>query len=202
MAAIPSFSERFLKTLNPTQNQVWISLGLAALVVIVVQFQSLLNAFGITKQAISISSNDFHQTVNPFLSNPITAQAALVIFWAVVGLVAYLACWSVYNLMIEARNEVTLQTEYTNKVPTLGFLATLGIKTGSALALGFMIYTFWPLSPLWVNLAGIAIAHPGTVSILLAILGVVGFAVQLYIVFVFIQLTFTPWYRVESFTDE
>jgi hypothetical protein len=202
MAATPSFGERLLKILTPTQYQAWVSLGLAALVVIVVQFQNLLSAFGITKQALSISSNDLHQIINPFLSNPITAQAALIIFWSAVGLVAYLACWSVYNLMIEARNEVTLQTEYTNKVPNLGFLATLGIKAVCALGLGLLIYTFWPLSPFWVSLAGAAIAHPGIQSILIALLGILGFTVQLYIVFVFIQLTFTPWYRVESFTEE
>jgi hypothetical protein len=201
MAGLTTFTERLKKTIEPTSYQVWLSAVVALIIVILVQSQSLLGAFGITKQGISIYDSDVHHTINPFLANPITAQAALIIFWAAVGLAAYLACWSVYNLMIEARNEVTLQTEYTNKIPTLGFLETLGIKLVSALGLGLMVYTFWPISPIWANLAGIAIEHPGVINILFALVGLVGFAIQLYIVFVFIQLTFTPWYRLESFTD-
>jgi hypothetical protein len=201
MATLPSFRERLTEIILPTTNQSLTLLVVALVLIVVTHLNKLLQAFGITKQAISITGSDLHQQLFPLLSSPITGQAALIVFWAAVGLIAYLACWSVYNLMIEARNEVTLSTEYTNKVSSLGYVETLGLKALCGVGLVITIILLWPGLPLWIGLAGKAIIHPQTVPILLALAGVIGLAAQLYTVLVFVQLTFTPWYRVEPFTE-
>jgi hypothetical protein len=168
---------------------------------VVAQLQGILPRIGITPQAISASQVQFHDRFDVILRSPIAAQLALMTFWALVGLVAYLICWGVYNALIEARNEVTLSTAYTNRGHWRGPYETLAVKAVAGVGLAVILSNFWSGLSLWIALSSLALGQPSPENVGLALVGVVGLALQLYAVLVFIQLTFTPWYRAESFTD-
>jgi hypothetical protein len=207
MSARPTFAGRLLAVVVPTGTQALGSIFIAMLVLILAQSQSLLQRLGITRTALLATQDQFNLRFDVILRSPIASQLALITFWATVGLAAYLICWGIYSVLVEARNEITLTATYTNRTdhaPSKHWrsaLATLGLKTAAATALVLMIGSLWYGVSFWMTLAAQAVAHPALLSISLAILAVMGFALQLYLVLVCLQLTFSPWYRVETFTE-
>ena len=201
MSAQIDFLDRLLDELIPTRVQVMGSLFLSLAMIAVSQSHELLSRIGVTQQAISASKDEFHANFDSILRSSIASHIALVTFWAIVGLVAYLVCWGAYNIMIEARNEVTLTTSYTNRGHWRGPWETLGLKTLSGIGLACVVSILLPGYSFWAALASQAVNHPSVLNTLWGIVAVGGFAVQLYAVLAFAQLTFTPWYRAEAFTD-
>jgi len=201
MSAQLSFADRFLEVALPTSVQTLSCSFLSLLILALTQTQSIIQRLGITTSQLSASSAQFHARFDTVLRSNIASQAALITFWATVGLVAYLVCWGLYNLLIEARNEVTLNTAYTNRGHWRGVKQTLALKAAAALGLVLMIWSLRYGGSLWVALSARFIDHLSVGSVLAAVVSLVGLAVQLYLVLAFILLTFTPWYRVQTFTD-
>jgi hypothetical protein len=200
MTRLLSFEGRLLGIIRPTTAQVLGSLTLALVLLISVQSHQLLSRIGITQQVIKSSGGAINLHLDAFLRSSVTAQIALVTFWAIVGLVAYLICWGTYNVFIEARNEVTLNTTYTNRGHWKGPYQTLALKAVSGIGLAVILMTLWPGFSVWAALSSHAIAQPVISNLLLLLAAVFGLALQLYAVLAFVQLTFTPWYRPEAFT--
>jgi hypothetical protein len=197
-----TFSRRLWATLVPTLAQALLAILISIAVLTIAHVGSILPQVGITAQAIEASSDKFHARFDTVLRSPIASNIALMTFWALVGLVAYLVCWGFYNVMIEARNEVTLKTAYTNRGGHWhGPFQTLGIKAVAGVGLAALLATFWSGVSTWMAFTAPIISEPGLESFISAAIGVLGFAVQLYAILVFIQLTFTPWYRAQSFTE-
>jgi hypothetical protein len=196
-----SFTARLYEVLIPTPVQVVGALLISVILLVIIQTHIILMHLGLPVATLTASQGQFNSRFNALISSPVTAQAALVTFWAIVGLVAYLVCWGVYNVFVEARNEVTLSTEYTNRGHWRGPYETLTLKAVSGLCLGIALLTLWHGVSFWIALAGRFAIAPSASSSLFAALAVLGFAVQLYLVLVLIQLTFTPWYRPEAFTQ-
>ena len=126
----------------------------------------------------------------------------MVTFWATVGLIAYLICWSTYNVLIEARNEVTLETKYTNRGHWIGAVETLGLKAVGGMVLIGLVALLKPGLALWLALAIPIFTTPTMYNTALAGIAVVGLAVQLYLIFACVLLAISPWYREEAFTDQ
>ncbi len=135
------------------------------------------------------------------LASPVASQVALVSFWAVVGLIAYLIAWGGYNIIIEARNEVTLSTAYTNRGHWRGPFETLALKAAAAIGLALVIGSLWLGVSFWLSLSASVAVHVTLASAGTAALAVLGLTAQLYLALMFAQLTFTPWYRPQAFTD-
>jgi hypothetical protein len=201
MALPVTFGRRLWATIVPTLAQSLAAIFVALAFLTIAHLEAILPQVGITAQAIEASADKFHARFDAVLRSPIASNIALMTFWALVGLVAYLVCWGIYNAMIEARNEVTLNTAYTNRGHWRSPYHTLAIKAVAGVGLAVLFTTFWSGVSIWMALSAGAIASPSLENFGYAALGVLGFAVQLYAILVFIQLTFTPWYRAESFTE-
>jgi hypothetical protein len=202
MSSLPSFEGRFIGTIRPTTNQTVASVIISAAILIAAQSHALLSRIGVTPRVIQNSGGQLNLRLDAVLRANVTGQIALVTFWAIVGLIAYLICWGVYNVFIEARNEVTLNTTYINRGHWRGPWQTLALKGVSGVGLVVVALTLWPGFSAWVALSSRAVAQPNVSSILLACAAVLCFAVQLYGMVAFVQLTFTPWYRAEAFTED
>lgn len=203
-----TFADRLRSIVKPTTAQVLAFILLALILLLASQFTPFLARLGITSAALDVTKTQLNSRLEVVLQSPIAAQAALLAFWATVGLVAYLICWGVYNLLIEARNEVTLTTAYTNRTDYSdtkhwhGPFETLALKASAAVGLAVMLWSLRFGVSFWLALVAGVLSNTTLISALEALLAVFGLALQFYAVFVFIQLTFTPWYRVITFTDQ
>jgi len=201
MAAPPPIGKRLATVLVPTFVQGLCSVVVALLILVYLQLDSVLKLTGIGEAAIGAAREQLHDRFHVIATSAVVANLALVTFWAAVGLVAYLACWSVYNLFIGARNEVTLTTEYTNRGHWRGHIETLALKTTGALGLVALLALLKPGVALWLALAAPALSNPTAISVSSAVVAVFGLAFQLYAVLALVLVTFTPWYRSETFTN-
>jgi ABC-type multidrug transport system fused ATPase/permease subunit len=201
MSAILTFGERLRRVVVPTRTQVLGSFFLALAILLLAQTQSLLKHIGITDQALDATSNQFHNRFDAILQSSIASNIALVTFWALVGLVAYIICWGLYNIIIQARNEVTLTTGYANRGHWRGPYETMALKTLAAVGLALIVTSLWYGMSFWLALSAEAITQPSMDTAIGTLVAIVGLAFQLYAVLLFIQLTFTPWYRAETFTE-
>jgi hypothetical protein len=207
MAFQLSFVERLRTVVVPTSTQVLGSLFISLALLTLSQSQSIIKRFGISPAAIDATQNQFQSRLEVILRSPIASSIALLTFWATVGLVAYLICWGIYNLLVEARNEVTLTTAYTNRSDYnhpghwRGPFETLALKAAAAVGLAVIISSLRYGVSYWLALSAGVLENTSLPTALAALGAVFGLALQLYLVLMFVQLTFTPWYRVKTFTD-
>src|SRR4051812_12718933 len=115
MAVKSSLGKRFVGQLLPTSTQVFLSIVLAGLVVVVARSQDIFNSFGITSQGIGSATETAGSMPGFAMFLSVSSSLVLIGFWAVIGLGAYLACWMVYSLISGARNEVAIDTGYANQ---------------------------------------------------------------------------------------
>lgn len=196
-----SFQNRFLAIIIPTPVQYAVAFIASCIMLVLAHSKGILQMLDINSEAVTAVNNQFHAFFDSWLQSPLVSQLAVMAFWAGVGLVAYLICWAGYNALIEARNEVTLKTAYTNRGATANPLKPLGIKTVAAAALLANLALLQVGIMFWFNLFGRFSTEQSYMSVIWALLAVFGMAAQLYLVLACIQLTFTPWYRAEAFTN-
>jgi hypothetical protein len=201
MSSQLTFTQRLLAVVVPTKAQTLACAFTGLFILTLGQSTALLSKIGLKGPLLTASQDQFHARFEVILRSPFASQTALITFWATVGLIAYLICWGAYNLVIEARNEVTLKTSYTNRGHWRGPHETLALKAVSAIGLAIVIGTLRYGLSSWVAMSGLFINDPTAGHILQALLAVVGLSVELYLVVMFVQLTFTPWYRIQTFTD-
>lgn len=201
MAGILDFKDRLLQIVVPTKVQVFGAFVVSIGILLIGLRQDLVARIGIPSLAIAATGAALQSNLDTVLRSGLAGQLALMTFWAIIGLVAYLVCWGGYNIVIEARNELTLNTEYTNKGHWRGPYETLALKTGCGLALALLILSLRPGISLWLALCTPMIAQPTANNVIQVVVSIIGLAVQLYAVLLFVQLTFTPWYRVQTFTE-
>jgi hypothetical protein len=187
-----------IPTTTQTLGAIFLGLG----VLVVIQSQDILARFGISDDAIMSTRHQLSDRFNVILQSDIASSVALVSFWAAVGLVAYLVCWGGYNIFVEARNEAIIETQYTNHpLHWRGPLQTLGLKMLFGLLLLLYCMNFQYALAFWLAMTAPILDHFGIGSVVLALGGVLGLALQLYGLLLLLQLTLTPWYRSEAFTD-
>jgi|GEM_PF-1207352 len=206
MSTVPTLAERFRNVIIPTRSQVLGSCTVALIILVPTQSRALLSRLGLPPAIVAASQTKFHTSFDTILNAPVVSQFALITFWAAVGLVTYLICWGAYNVLIEARNEVTLKTAYTNRGHEHSPYRLLAFKAVSALALALTIGSLRFGLALWIALAARFADQPAVTTAGWLALGVAGLALELYLVLIFIQLTFTPWYSAvdveETFTEQ
>jgi hypothetical protein len=111
VSARVGLGSRLLAVLAPNAIQIFAAIVLATGILLAAHTQTILPRLGVTDQAIEAQTGELHGRFDGVLRSPIASNVALMSFWAFVGLVAYLVCWAMYNVLIEARNQVTLTTE-------------------------------------------------------------------------------------------
>jgi hypothetical protein len=190
------------RILTPTLTQVLVALFLAIGGLLIAQTHEIFSRLGISDEAIQVTQQHVTSRFSVILKSALVGDIALVTFWAAVGLVAYLICWGLYNAVIEARNEVTIETQYTNKGHWQGVIETLALKAVAAVLTLVYVIVFQYGLALWLALASGLFTEFTMGNVLSAVLATLGMALQLYGLLVLIQLTLTPWYRAEAFTDQ
>jgi phage shock protein PspC (stress-responsive transcriptional regulator) len=202
MSARVPFGRRLAFVLIPTPAQALTSFLLSVIIIIGAQSQRALAFIGIGDTALNVSRLAINGRVEPVLSSQISETAALITFWSAIGVVAYLVCWICFSLYAQARNELTLTTEYTNRGHWRGPYETLGLKAIGALGLLGGVASLKPGITLWLAMAGHFLAAPTTPNAIQALMAILGLAIQFYLILALVLVTFTPWYRAEAFTDE
>lgn len=201
MAAPRSLTARLWPVVLPTPGQA-LGFGILAISLLVLtQTNALLTNLGITPDAIDVARGKLGPSFHSILQSSAASNVALVTFWATVGLVAYIICWGAYNVIIEARNEVTLTTAYTNRGHWRGARETLALKVASAVGLTILLISLNYSLALWIALGSQAIVNVngfGIMTLITGLAAIAGLAGHLYLTLVFVELTFTPWYRTES----
>lgn len=197
----PPFIRNFKLVLIPTRFQIGAALVLAWLILVFTQIHDILAKFGIGQAAVDLARTELTGQFGGILRSAITANLTLVTFWATVGLIAYLVCWAAYNAVIEARNQVTLETQYKNRQHYFGRWETLGMKTGAGVLLVIYLVLFKYGFMLWLGLSAAFVADSNIGYFLISLLAWAGLAAQLYGLLVLLQLTFTAWYQLDAFTD-
>lgn len=195
MTSRTSIGRKIISVLTPTLGQTLFAVLIALVIVIAVNIHQVFILSGIDRGALDTVLGQYNQHTSGFLTTKAAGSAALITFWAMIGMAAYLICWCAYNLMIEARNEVTLTTQYTNQGRRAVNFVSIGIKIISAALLLGVIALQRPGFDFWLTMAQPAFQNLSLINILTAAGAVLGLAAQLYLIFAMIVATFTPWYR-------
>lgn len=135
---------------------------------------------------------DYSGSLANIVQSPILRTAMIVGFWSAIGLLAYTVVWSLVNVLIEARNEVVLETEYTNRGALWSRLKVPLLQLGLGVALILSIYLSARLTlPLWLDLMSTAMVSVELWQTLVyAAFAILGASVNLYAVIVLGQLVF------------
>lgn len=200
MTPLAALGHGFWRVLVPTAAQALAAVFLALAAIVSLQSHLLLDRLGISTDAIDAAGSQFADRFGAVLSSPVTDKVVLVAFWSAVGLIIYLICWGAYNMLIAARNEVALETQYINRSHWDGPWGALVVKSLSALLALAYITTFSYGLSVWIALAAPIFQTTTLEAALMAVMAVLGLAVQLYSLLVIVQLLFTPWYTNSPFT--
>ena len=201
MSAQFSLRRRLALVLIPTPTQALGCIILAVVLLIVPYITRILALIGITDSYLSLFNVAVHGRLETILTAPISQTVAYLTFWLGVGIVTYLTCWLGLILLSQARNELTLTTNYTNRGHWQGPYETLALKCVGAAVLVTCVAILKPGLVLWLGVVGAYFSGPNLSGGLFALFATLGFAVQLYLILAFALVTFTPWYRAEAFTD-
>ncbi len=169
--------------LGPKEVLVMLLFGLGLLVVINFSLISL----HFTRDTILSESDaqaSFSSQLQSWFSAPILNTITLIVFWVAIGLLAYAVLYWAYNIFTEARNEVVVEQEYTNRLSNKNGKAWPAIEIGLLAGLVVLaILTLAVFFPLFNSMFITAIfAVPGNLAVAgLNLLGaVLGMFVTLY----------------------
>jgi len=198
---LDSLRDHFLGVMVPTRLQLVITAVVAFLINVLANGETVLERFGVSVNDLTAGQQAVFSGYDHLLRSQVASQIALVTFWATVGLVAYLICWGCYNLLIEARNEVTLNTAYTNRGDHREAIDALVIKVAAAACLVAWLAMSKTVVTMWLGVFGSGVPDPSLLGFIAMLGAVGGIALHLYLLYVLVELTFRPWYREETFTE-
>jgi hypothetical protein len=140
----------------------------------------------------AISQVNYGDELSSLTQSPIVHTLVIVGFWSAVGLVAYTIVWSLINVLIEARNEVVLETEYTNKSAFYDRVRVPMTQLALAIVLFVGLYLTAKLTfPFWLSLVYLALtAQSLGVMLLYLLLATLGAAINIYAILLLAQLVF------------
>jgi hypothetical protein len=189
------------RELVPTSTQSFIIIVLSATILIVAQLSSVYRLLGISRAGVDVTQSGIKQHLGFVLNSSLAGTLTLVIFWATVGLFAYLVCWKIYTGIVAARNEVTINVAYENRGNAHGSWKALAIKAVCAAALVILLGMAVSGITLWISVAAPFFVQITMLHGFLALIALIGMAIQFYLIFLVAQLTFSPWYNGQPFTD-
>lgn len=135
---------------------------------------------------------DYGSGLTSIVQSPILRTAMIVGFWSAVGLLAYTVVWSLVNVLIETRNEVVLETEYTNRGAFVARIKTPLLQLALGVGLIVALYLSARVSiPFLLDLMSTGLASAELwQTIAYSLLAVMGGAINLYVIIVLGQLVF------------
>lgn len=181
------------KILIPTLGQTVASVLISIIILVIIYRELILNKiFGDSAELINFARDSYTARLATLNNNVILNKLAIGLFWSVLGLVAYTLLWAAFNVIIEARNEVVVGTEFTNKARFAQRVkAPLTQISLAALLFIFLGVTGKLLLPLWLDLFHTGVLTiPNWHGLITTIAAVIGLAANFYLVAIFIQLVF------------
>jgi hypothetical protein len=181
------------QVLIPTRLQAVVSL-ITSLVVIGLTFSHII--YDQLVHYSAVSSGDVQSAYRSdlaFLNSYGFVQTGVIaLFWIGVAVMMYVVYLAISNAVIEARNEVVIETEFANKPTWMKLAAGSAKQIGLALLLvAFLIISAKLLLPLWLSLFAGFISSPVSALGLLQALGSIIFtAINLYLAWALGQLVF------------
>lgn len=173
----------------PTPLQAVVSVLVSGVAMGLIQREALTKHFSDSGALTFSPTHQFNLNVAHVLGLYLVGQAAIIIFWAIVGLFAYLLVWWLHNLLITARNEVIVHTSYTNQKGNGFNLVRVLLKLGSLLLLvgstALLPYGLNAWLRLWQPLLNSEFSLIGAT---LVIGSIFGFAIELYLSFMIFQV--------------
>lgn len=180
------------RVLLPTFGQAFGSLAAAVLLIGVLYRDQIVHRVQDGPGAHVFDQIHYGDSLSGVTNSPIIHTAVIVAFWSGVGLVAYTIVWSVINVMIEARNEVVLETEYTNKSAFAQRIRTplLQLALATGLFSGLLLSAKW-VFPFWLGLADMGLRAAGTLQLAgLIAASALGTGLTIYLLVLIGQLVF------------
>jgi hypothetical protein len=184
---------RFTRILIPTPLQLLAS-ALIAIAIVINVYQSVIVP-GLY-DLLFVNSSDVGQAVKNGLSSlnqyAVARNSVQVLFWAMVGIACYVVYLAVTNAIIDARNQVVIETEYANK----GRLADTiwPALRQLAVAAGLFLYLFAAgrlLLPLeFQAIDPLVFTGFDAASVALALAGWLGMVATIYVAWIFIEFVF------------
>ncbi|MFI5240647.1 MAG: hypothetical protein ACHQUB_02975 [Candidatus Saccharimonadia bacterium] len=175
---------RLISAFRPNGKQLAASL-LTCFILDIFVFQSLIvskvKQFSIFAPFIGSSTQFGLSQINKLPAAGLVVEA---LFWGLVGVVGYLAYLGITNTLVEMRNEIVVETQYTNKGRIwYQFRAAAKLVAASIL----LIFGLWLSSsfglPYWFSLMSDVIVNGYSwVRILLAMVSVIGLSLNVFII--------------------
>lgn len=179
--------------LVPTPGQLIVSVGLS-IFLYWIAFRDTITAilFGGNQNIQPYFNQSYQIHLSRFSSLPIVDFLVKAVFWAGVGLIAYLIFLTISNFIIEAHNEAVVETEYVNKGRLEDRLSKpmqqLGLAIGLVIAILFSIIF---LLPYWLSIFGSGLFGTiGLHSVAPLLLAIVGASINIYALWALCQLVF------------
>jgi hypothetical protein len=169
--------------LLPTQNQTFWCLLLAALSILMVYRNVLLQRL-LGSQAVSLGQvgDTFKAQLATLNQVQFVQTGVIVAFWAIVGLCTFAIYAAIRNSGSTVMDEVAINRDYTNTSLTAKQFNWVGIRIGAAIGLLIALQVMWRVGfPLWFGLIEQFIL--GSLSlggIVSGIIGFLGLAVSYY----------------------
>lgn len=180
-------SNQTLKALLiPTPNQGLISFIVALLILVVTQGQLI---FAALAQQSRVEEEQISYIISQWLIElsrvPFAERAAVGLFWAVVASIVYVIAVAFNNAMISARNEVVIETQFTNKGGRKSYLLNSVLLRLSwlTLLLGAIFFTATIFFPQWMTMFRTPFIE-GFSQLWLIPISVVGLTTNVYIIWV------------------
>lgn len=187
-------SERIRRIIIPTPLQLLACLVIAATIVVAV-YQSVVVPR--LYQKVSVRPGDVSQAGVGVLEQlnqySFVRTAVEVTFWALVGVVCYIIYLGITNAIIDARNEVIIDTEYANRGAMAKHVQRYGKQLVVAVGLvGLLVLAGWKLLPACLELIDpLFFNSVSLANIVAAVAGYLGLALTVYTIWMVAQLTFS-----------
>jgi len=184
-----------LRVLIPTPTQALIA-GFGSLVVVIFFDYPLIFArLGVSQVVLATAQNQSLKSVTDFLNTPLISDSSQIIYWIALVVFGYVLIWLAANGVVTSRTSVAAEMNTVDTAGWVPLMVEAGIKMAIGLVLVFYLAAFKLIFAFWMSLTPGAITNPGVFTVLAALAGLAGLALQLYGVIALIQLTIQPWYR-------
>lgn len=185
MKPLDTLNQTLKRIFIPTLTQVIASLGIAV-AIMVIAYRNLL--VSLVAQGSYVPESDISQSLNNELVNlstvPFIERFSVGLFWAAIACVVYIAYIAISNVFIGLRNNYVIDTQFVHEEGSWRYrIRSLAVKLGWLvvfLAASWLSLT--ALLPLWLWLFGFPLMVGSSTSILLTPLGLLGMALNVYVV--------------------
>ncbi len=184
----PNARQSALAIILPTPLQAILAFLISLFLMLNLQRHALLLHFAAGQALAPVASHQFNLQIAYVLGLSLVGQAAIIIFWSIIGLGSYLIVWFINNAFINARNEVIINTSFVNKGRHRFHPLSLAEKLIALIATIASIATLPYGLNAWLRLWQELLNGPFTWHALALALGsVIGFSCELYLSFMFFQ---------------